>query len=49
MPSRMSRLESHMTNLRQYLLMNPALGATLNYKNEAFRRQSPKRYWLARG
>ncbi len=48
MPSRFSRIESHLITLRQYLLMNPALGATLNYKNEAFRRQAPKRFWIAR-
>ncbi len=48
MPSRFSRVESLLINLRQYLLMNPSLGATLNHKNEAFRRQSPKFYWLTR-
>ncbi len=28
--------------------MNPSLGALLNYKNETFRRRSPKFYWFAR-
>lgn len=48
MPSRFSRVEANLITLRQYLLMNPSLGNTLNYKNEAFRRQAPKRYWFAR-
>jgi hypothetical protein len=48
LPSRFSRVEANLITLRQYLLMNPSLGRTLNYKNEAFRRQAPKRYWLAR-
>ena len=48
MPQRSSRVEAHLINLRQYVLMNPSLGTTLNYKNEVFRRTSPKRYWLSR-
>jgi hypothetical protein len=48
MPERFSRVESHLINLRQYFLMNPSLGATLNHKNEAFRRERPTRYWFAR-
>jgi hypothetical protein len=48
MPSRFSRVEGHLITLRQYLLMNPSLGGTLNFKNEVFRRQAPKRYYLAR-
>jgi hypothetical protein len=48
MPERLSRVEAHLISLRQYILMNPALGATLNYKNEAFRHGAPKRYWVAR-
>ncbi|MBI2824152.1 MAG: hypothetical protein HYX69_05650 [Planctomycetia bacterium] len=48
MPDRFSRVEAHLITLRQYLLMNPSLGGTLNFKNEAFRRQAPKRYWIAR-
>jgi hypothetical protein len=48
MPYRASRLEGHLITLRQYLLMNPSLGGTLNFKNEVFRRQAPKRYYMAR-
>jgi hypothetical protein len=48
MPRRQSRLEGHLITLRQYLLMNPSLGGTLNFKNEVFRRQAPKRYYIAR-
>lgn len=44
-PGKYSRVESYLINLRQYFLMNPSLGGTLNQKNEAFRRQSP---WFAR-
>jgi hypothetical protein len=40
-----SRIESYLINLRQYFLMNPSLGGTLNQKNEAFRRESP---WFSR-
>jgi len=47
-PERFSRVESKLINLRQYLLMNPSLGATLNHKNEAFRHQSPFWYHFAR-
>src|SRR4051812_34228307 len=42
---RFSRLETNMINMRQYLLMNPSLGATLNYKNERYRRNSPARFF----
>gem|GEM_PF-1072710 len=48
MPYSFSKIEAHLITLRQYLLMNPTLGGTLNFKNEAFRRQAPKRYYLAR-
>jgi hypothetical protein len=48
MPERFSRVEGNLITLRQYMLMNPSLGGTLNYKNEAFRRGAPKRYWLSR-
>lgn len=48
MPIRSSLLESYLMTLRQYLLMNPSLGQTLNHKNEAFRQNSPWLYWLAR-
>jgi len=48
-PSHFSRFESYLINLRQYFLMNPSLGATLNHKSETFRRQSPYFYWFSRG
>lgn len=48
MRGKFSRVESHLINLRQYFLMNPSLGATLNHKNEVFRRERPRRYWFAR-
>jgi hypothetical protein len=48
MPTRMSSIETKLVSLRQYLLMNPALGATLNHKNERLRCQSPRSYWFAR-
>lgn len=48
LPMMMSRLEAHMMTLRQYFLMNPALGATLNYKREAFRAQAPVRSAISR-
>ena len=47
MPQRFSRSIT-LINLRQYFLMNASLGITLNYKNEAFRRERPRRYWIAR-
>jgi hypothetical protein len=47
-PGKFSRVESYLINLRQYFLMNPSLGATLNHKNETFRKHSPKFYWFAR-
>jgi len=48
MPERFSRIEAHLITLRQYILMNPSLGGTLNFKSEAFRRHAPNRYWLSR-
>lgn len=48
MPRQAGRVEALMANLRQYFLMNPSLGATLNHKNEAYRRRQPKFYWFAR-
>ena len=47
MPEQFSRVENNLITLRQYILMNPSLGSTLNYKNEAFRQGAPKRYWLS--
>jgi hypothetical protein len=43
-----NRFEREMVAMRQSLLMDPALGATLNYKNEVFRRTSPARWGVAR-
>lgn len=41
MPIKISRTESILVNFRQYLLMNPTLGATLNLKNEIFKKERP--------
>jgi len=49
MPSKSSRLEKRFSNWRQYLLMNPKLGRTLNYKRETLRHEQPLRYYTARG
>jgi hypothetical protein len=48
MPQRFSRLEQRLMLIRQYVLMNPSLGATLNYKREQLRRRSPARYRVSR-
>ncbi|MFK7769662.1 MAG: hypothetical protein AB8B55_20810 [Mariniblastus sp.] len=48
MPNRRSATESRMLNIRQYVLMNPSLGGTLNYKREALKRERPKRYFVSR-
>ena len=48
MPTRTSTWETRLSAWRQYLLMNPALGATLNYKRETLRREQPRRYYLTR-
>ena len=48
MPEDHSSTESRMLNLRQYILMNPSLGATLNYKRETLKRERPKRYFVSR-
>jgi hypothetical protein len=48
MPTQSSRVEAYLISLRQYLLMNPALGATLNHKNERFKSSSPKLYYFCR-
>ena len=48
MPEDHSSTESRMLNLRQYILMNPSLGATLNYKRETLKRERPKRYFISR-
>ncbi len=48
MPTKMSRWESRLSTWRQYLLMNPVLGGTLNYKRETLRRERPNRYRITR-
>ncbi|MDX1964578.1 MAG: hypothetical protein SFX18_15610 [Pirellulales bacterium] len=47
-PLKSSRLENYLTTLRQYFLMNPRLGGTLNAKSETLRRNSPGFYWFSR-
>lgn len=48
MPTRTSRWEDRLSTWRQYLLMNPSLGATLNYKRESLRYEKPARYYVTR-
>lgn len=48
MPGGQSKLERRLSLIRQYALMNPSLGATLNHKREALRRQRPLRYHASR-
>lgn len=48
MPHRFSKREHQMLNVRQYVLMNPKLGETLNHKQEAMKRQNPRRYRISR-
>ncbi len=48
MPLRYPLLEKLAVDARAYLLMNPALGATLNYKRERYRRLHPWRYRITR-
>ncbi len=48
MPNKISRIENILVGMRQFLLMNPELGKTLNYKNEAYRRQHPLYWGIAR-
>ncbi len=47
MPHSFSKLEMQMMNIRQYALMNPKLGQTLNHKQEALKTQNPKRYRIS--
>lgn len=49
MPTKTSRLESRLSTWRQYMLMNPRLGGTLNHKRETLRRERPLRYFASRG
>jgi len=48
MPTKTTTMEQRLSSLRQYVLMNPSLGGTLNYKRETLRREQPKRYYMAR-
>ena len=48
MPTKTSSWESRLTSLRQFLLMNPRLGGTLNHKRETMKREQPVRYWVTR-
>ncbi len=48
MPHRRSSTESRMMSLRQYVLMNPSLGETLNYKRETLKKEQPRRYFVSR-
>ncbi len=48
MPTRTSHWESRLSNWRQYLLMNPRLGGTLNHKRETLKRERPARYYATR-
>ncbi|OGQ81407.1 MAG: hypothetical protein A2289_05805 [Deltaproteobacteria bacterium RIFOXYA12_FULL_58_15] len=43
-----NRLEGELLGVRQYWLMSPALGKTLNIKNETFRRLHPYRWLVSR-
>jgi len=46
MPTKTTTMEQRLSSLRQYVLMNPSLGGTLNYKRETLRREQPKRYYM---
>ncbi len=48
MPYQFRKLEHQMLNVRQYVLMNPKLGETLNHKQEAMKKQNPRRYRISR-
>lgn len=48
MPTRTGYWETRLSSWRQYLLMNPRLGATLNHKRETLRREQPARYYVTR-
>jgi hypothetical protein len=49
MPERYSRIEKAVVSTRQYVLMNPSLGATLQYKHERFKKAYPTRARVTRG
>ena len=48
MPVRPSGAEKAAVNIRQYFLMNPSLGATLDFKRIQYRTNYPGRYWVTR-
>ena len=48
MPTRTGHWEARLSNWRQYLLMNPRLGGTLNHKRETLKRDFPARYYATR-
>lgn len=48
MPTTVCPWESRFSNWRQYLLMNPRLGGTLNHKIETLRCDRPARYYFTR-
>ena len=48
MPTIAGSWENRLSNWRQYLLMNPALGSTLNYKRESLRRDHPWKHFAIR-
>jgi len=48
MPHQFSKFEQRTILLRQYVLMNPKLGDTLNHKREALKKQNPRRYRASR-
>ncbi len=47
-PTKTSVWEDYLSTWRQYMLMNPRLGGTLNHKRETLRRQRPLRYLASR-
>ena len=48
MPQKLTKLEGFLIKTRQYLLMKPSLGATLNYKRDIYRKQHPFRAAMIR-
>lgn len=48
MPTRTSKWEERLMTWRQFLLMNPSLGGTLNHKRETLKRTRPKRFYATR-
>ncbi len=48
MPTQTNKWEDRLMTWRQFVLMNPSLGGTLNYKRETLKRTRPKRYYATR-